>query len=77
MLTQKEQRSLKEEEVLRVKHDRDDRSHLDSEMYMGGVQRGGPGGGSLVTSKKPVSVHRGDGGRRGSMCSSSGEKKGR
>lgn len=45
MLTQKEKRSLKEEEVLRVKHDRDDRSHLDSEMYMGVVQRGGPGGG--------------------------------
>lgn len=37
----KGQRSLKEEEVLRVKYDRGDRSHLDLEMYMGSVQQGG------------------------------------
>lgn len=77
MPTQKEKRSLKEEEVLRVKHDRMTGHIWIRKCTWAVSSEGGRGGGSLVTSKKPVSVHRGDSGRRGSMCSSSGEKKGR
>lgn len=41
---------MKEEEVLRVKYDRGDRSDLDLEMYMGRVQQGVVTGNQQETS---------------------------